>query len=165
MKHILAVHVENKPGVLAHVSSLFARRGFNIHSLTVGPALEPNMSRMTVVVDAPELEQVKKQLFKLVNVVKITELSAEEAIEREIMLVRVAAPPEKRGEIKETASMLDGRVLDVGPGSLTFEVTGHPTKLADFLDLMQPYGVVDIVKSGRVALKRDLKSRDVRAAG
>lgn len=164
MKHILAVHVENKPGVLAHVSSLFARRGFNIHSLTVGPALEPNMSRMTVVVDAPELEQVKKQLFKLVNVVRITELSAEDAVEREIMLVRVSAPPEKRAEIKDTASMLEGRVLDIGPTSLTFEVTGHPNKLADFLDLMHPYGVVDIVKSGRVALKRD-KSRDLQSAG
>ncbi|MFP3914903.1 MAG: acetolactate synthase small subunit, partial [Actinomycetota bacterium] len=99
MKHTLSVLVENKPGVLARVSSLLARRGFNIHSLTVGPSHEGGLSRMTIVVDAPELEQVKKQLHKLVNVVKISEMQHNQAIEREIMLVRVNAQPARRPEI------------------------------------------------------------------
>lgn len=165
MKHTLSVLVENKPGVLARVSSLLARRGFNIHSLAVGPTAEEGMSRMTIVVDAPELEQVKKQLHKLVNVVRITELDPAQSLEREIMLVRVATGPGKRSEVLEVAAIFKAIAIDVGGTSVTFQVTGTPRKVNDFLQLMRPYGIVDLVKSGRVALGRDPKARKLRAAG
>lgn len=163
MSHTLSVLVDNQPGVMARVSSLFARRGFNIHSLAVGPTHEPGISRITLVVNAPELEQLSKQLNKLVNVIKITELDPGAAIEREIMLVRVSAPREQRGEIRDTASIFDAKVVDVGVNSLTFEVVGAPAVLADFLELMRPYGVTELVKSGRIAVAKDAKARSLQA--
>jgi acetolactate synthase-1/3 small subunit len=162
MHHTLSVLVEDKPGVLARVSSLLARRGFNIHSLAVGPSHEDGLSKMTIVVDAPELEQVKKQLHKLVNVVKITELDPEQALEREVMLVRVSAAPGRRSEVLEIASIFKGVAIDVGHNSICFQVMGEPAKINDFLDLVRPYGIVDLVKSGRIALARDAKSKGSR---
>ncbi len=162
MNHTLSVLVEDKPGVLARVSSLLARRGFNIHSLAVGPSHEEGMSKMTIVVDAPELEQVKKQLHKLINVVKITELDPALALEREIMLVRVSAAPGRRSEILEIASIFKAVAVDVGQNSICFQVTGDPVKINDFLDLIRPYGIIDLVKSGRVALSRDTKGKTSR---
>ncbi len=162
MNHTLSVLVEDKPGVLARVSSLLARRGFNIHSLAVGPSHEEGMSKMTIVVDAPELEQVKKQLHKLVNVVKITELEPALSLEREIMLVRVSAAPGRRSEILEIASIFKAISVDVGQNSICFQVTGDPAKINDFLDLIRPYGIIDLVKSGRVALARDSKGKQSR---
>lgn len=162
-KHTLSVLVENKPGVLARISSLLARRGFNIHSLTVGPSHEAGLSRMTIVVDAPELEQVKKQLHKLVNVVKISEMEHRQAIEREIMLVRVNAQPARRQELLALASIFDATAVDVGPNSIAFQVAGAPDKVNDFLDLVRPYGVVDLVKSGWVAMAREVKGRGAAA--
>lgn len=159
MKHTLSVLVEDKPAVLARISSLLARRGFNIHSLTVGPSHETGLSRMTIVVDAPELEQVKKQLHKLVNVVKISELENHQSIEREIMLVRVNAQPARRSELLALASVFDATTVDVGPTSIAFQVVGLPDKVNDFLELVRPYGVVDLVKSGWVALARESKGR------
>lgn len=158
MKHVIAVIVENKPGVLARVSSMFARRGFNIHSLTVGPTEDDAMSRMTVVVDGPEMEQIIKQLYKLVHTVKVTEFEPGTAIEREIMLVRVNADAKRRGEILDAARVWEARAVDVGVATITFEVTGPPERLADFLQLMNTYGVVSLAKSGRIALARDQKS-------
>ncbi|MGH8874457.1 MAG: acetolactate synthase small subunit [Acidimicrobiia bacterium] len=160
MKHTLSVIVEDKPGVLARVASLLARRGFNIHSLAVGPTQEEGFSRMTIVVDAPELEQVKKQLHKLINVVKITELHPESSFEREIMLVRVSAVPGKRSEVLEIAAIFKAVSVDVGLASICFQVTGTPQKVNDFLDLVRPYGIVDMVKSGRVGLAREAKGRN-----
>lgn len=157
-KHTLSVVVEDKPGVLARVSSLLARRGFNIHSLAVGPSHEEGLSKMTIVVDAPELEQVKKQLHKLINVVKITELDPRQALEREIMLVRVSAPAGRRSEVLEIAAIFKAVAIDVGPNSICFQVTGPPAKINDFLDLIRPYGVVDLAKSGRIALAREPKT-------
>ncbi len=162
-KHILSVLVENKPGVLARISSMFARRGFNIHSLAVGPSTEPGQSLMTVVVDGPEMEQIVKQLRKLINTVKVTELGPGDAVEREIMLVRVSAVPQSRGEVLDAASIFKAKPVDVGANTITFEVTGSPDKLADFLDLVSPYGIVDLVKSGRIALAKDPKTRNLRA--
>lgn len=159
MKHTLSVLVENRPGVLARVSSLLARRGFNIHSLAVGPTAEENMSRMTIVVDAPELEQVKKQLHKLVNVVRITELDPVTALEREVMLVRVSAPAGKRSEVLEIATIFKAVAVDVGPSSMCFQISGTPAKINDFLDLIRPYGIIDLVKSGRIALAREAKTK------
>ncbi|HSL25294.1 MAG TPA: acetolactate synthase small subunit [Acidimicrobiia bacterium] len=159
MNHTLSVIVEDKPGVLARVSSLLARRGFNIHSLAVGPSHEEGMSRMTIVVEAPELEQVKKQLHKLINVVRISEFAAESSIEREIMLVRVAGGAGKRGEILEIAAIFDAIAVDVGHSSISFQIAGDPRKVNDFLELVRPYGLIELVKSGRVALAREAKGR------
>ena len=157
MNHVIAVIVENKPGVLARVSSMFARRGFNIHSLTVGPTEDPAMSRMTVVVDGPEMEQIIKQLYKLVHVVKVTEMVPGEGVEREIMLLRVNAD-QRRAEMLEAAGIFNARAVDVGSSTITFELSGPPDRLGDFLELMRPYGIVDLVKSGRIAMAKDAKS-------
>lgn len=159
MNHTLSVHVEDKPGVLARVSSLLARRGFNIHSLAVGPSHEEGLSRMTIVVEAPEMEQVKKQLHKLINVVRISELDPDVALEREVMLVRVSAPPGKRSEVLEIATIFKATVLDVGHNSIAFQLAGEPEKVNDFLDLLRAYGVTDLVKSGRVALAKEPKTK------
>ncbi len=162
-KQILSVLVENKPGVLARVSSMFARRGFNIHSLAVGPAADPEFSMMTVVVEDENLEQVLKQLRKLVNTIKVTELNPQDSIEREVMLVRVAADASQRGELLEAAGVFKARAVDVGTTSITFEITGTPDKVDDFLELMRPYGLIELAKSGWIALARDSKGRELRA--
>jgi len=128
-QHTLSVLVENKPSVLARVSLLLARRGFNIHSMAVGPTADEGLSRMTIVVDAPELEQVKKQLHKLVNVVRITELDPDESLEREIMMIRVAATAGKRGEILEIGTIFKATAIDVGSTSIAFTVGGEPRKI------------------------------------
>ena len=159
MRSTLSVLVEDKPGVLARVSSLLARRGFNIHSLTVGPSHEPGLSRMTIVVDAIELEQVKKQLHKLINVVKIYEMEGRQSLERELMLVRINAQPTRRAELLSLAEVFDAAPVDVGPASIAFQIVGKPDKVNDFLELVRPYGVIDLVKSGWVAMARETKSR------
>lgn len=161
-QHVITVMVEDKPGVLARISSMFARRGFNIHSLAVGPTADPSLSRMTVVADGPEMEQIIKQLYKLVNTVKVTEHSPGAAVEREIMLLRVSADPKRRGEILDAAGIFQARAVDVGKATITFELSGEPDRLSDFLELMRPYGIVDLVKSGRIALARDPKSKNGR---
>jgi len=154
MQHTLAVIVENKPGVLARVSAMFSNRGFNIHSLAVGPTHVEGRSRITLVVDAPDLEQLKKQLHKLVNVIRVHELVDGEGIEREVMLVRVSSNASTLAEIRERASLFDARVVDLSDNSLTFEVSGSPPNLSAFLDQVRPYGIVDLVKSGRIAIRR-----------
>jgi len=163
-QHVITVLVENKPGVLARVSTMFARRGFNIHSLTVGPTADPTMSRMTVVADLPEMEQITKQLYKLINTVKVTEHAPGTAVEREIMLLRVNSEPKRRGEILDAARIFNATAVDVGRSTVTFELTGDPAQLADFLEMMKPYGIVDLVKSGRIALARDPKNKNGRRA-
>lgn len=157
MKHTLSVLVENKPGVLARITALCARRGFNIHSLAVGPVHEPGRSRITLVVDGDQMEAVVKQLNKLINVIKVTELAADEAVEREIMLCRVSADAGRRREVLDTAGAFEAKPVDVTIDSVTFEVTGRPRKLASFIDVMRPFGVTDLVKSGRIAMARSTK--------
>jgi len=156
-QHVISVTVENKPGVLARVSSLFARRGFNIHSLAVGPTEDPKLSRITLVVDGPAMEQIVKQLYKLVHTVKVTEHEPGAAVEREIMLVRVNADPKRRSEIFDAAGLFAAKAVDVAAGSIAFEISGDPGKLADFLELMRTYGIVSLVKSGRIVMARDAK--------
>lgn len=170
MKHTIAVLVENKPGVLSRVSGLFARRGFNIHSLAVGTTENPSVSRMTIVVDLPErpLEHVTKQLYKLINVLKVIELEDGTAVERELMLVKVRAVAEVRGKIIELADVFRAKILDVGADAMTVEVTGAPDKLKAFEDLVAGYGIIELVKTGRVALARgskSIKDRSLRVAG
>jgi acetolactate synthase-1/3 small subunit len=159
-KHTLSVLVENRPGVLTRVAGLFARRGFNIHSLAVGPTENPDVSRMTVVVDVEThpLEQVTKQLNKLVNVIKIVELEPAAAVQREIMLVKVRADMQTRPLVYETAQMFKAKVVDVAPDALTLEVTGNPDKLDSFLKVLEPFGVRELVQSGLVAISRGGRS-------
>jgi acetolactate synthase-1/3 small subunit len=154
--HTLVVLVENKAGVLARVAGLFARRGFNIHSLAVAPTDDEAFSRITIVVDADSapLEQVTKQLFKLVNVVKITELDPRDSVEEELMLVTVRAEGPVRSQVIELASLFDGRIVDVGHAELTVAIDGEPSKLDDVEDLLRPYGIAELQRTGRVALPK-----------
>jgi len=160
--HILSVLVQNRPGVLARVSSLFARRGYNIFSLAVAPAENEGMSRLTIVVDveSTSLEQITKQLFKLVEVIKISELDPRTSVERELLLATVRAAPELRGQIVELATIFDGKILAVGVEALTVSLEGHPDKLDDFEALLDGYGIVELQRTGRVALpKLDRQAR------
>lgn len=152
--HTLSVIVEDKPGVLARVSAMFSNRGFNIHSLAVGPTHVEGRSHITLVVDAPELEQLKKQLHKLVNVIKVQELDSDNALESEVMIARISCEPSNRGPVGDTAALFGARMIDLSPISMTFEVSGAPTQLASFVEHMKPFGVMDLVKSGRVAMKK-----------
>jgi acetolactate synthase-1/3 small subunit len=158
-KHTLSVLVENKPGVLARIAGLFSRRGFNIDSLAVGPTEHQEVSRMTIVVNVEEspLEQVTKQLNKLVHVLKIVELEPQRAVERELVLVKVKADPAVRYQIVELAEMFRAKVVDVAPEALTIEATGSPAKVAAMLELLDPYGIRELVRTGRVALARGAK--------
>ena len=154
--HTLSVLVENKAGVLTRVAGLFARRGFNIYSLAVAPTDDDRFSRITIVVDVESkpLEQITKQLFKLVNVVKITELHPSEAIERELMLCTVKADADGRGHVIELAQVFEGKIVDVGHDELTIVLAGPPSKLDDLEDLLRPFGIVELQRTGRVALPR-----------
>ena len=160
--HILSVLVQNRPGVLARVASLFARRGFNIFSLAVAPAEDEGMSRITIVVDVESapLEQVAKQLFKLVEVVKISELDPQRSVERELLLATVRVAPEHRGQVVELTTIFEGKILAVGVEALTVSLEGHPDKLDDFEELLTGYGIVELQRTGRVALpKLDRQAR------
>lgn len=154
--HVLSVLVENKAGVLARVASLFARRGYNIYSLAVAPTDDERFSRITVVVDVESapLEQVVKQLNKLINVIKISELDPRDSVERELMLLTVKALPDTRHQIVELVELFDGRVLDVGHDELTMSLDEHPSRLDDLEELIRPYGIIDLQRTGRVALPR-----------
>ena len=158
--HTLSVLVENKPGVLARVSGLFSRRGFNIESLAVGTTESPHVSRMTIVVDAENspLEQITKQLNKLIHVLKIVELTAADAVERELQLIKIAATGTTRGEIIEIADVFRAKVIDVEAESITIEATGSADKLAALVRLLKPYGIRELVRSGIIALGRGSKS-------
>jgi acetolactate synthase-1/3 small subunit len=152
--HTISVLVEDKPGVLARISGLFSRRGFNIDSLAVGPTEDPGRSRMTIVVDCADrpLEQVTKQLNKLVHVLKIVELEPERAVERELVLVKVRAGAAVRYQIVELAEMFRAKI--VAPDALTIEATGSPAKVQAMLELLDPYGIRELARTGRVALAR-----------
>ena len=154
--HTLVVLVQNKAGVLARVAGLFARRGYNIHSLAVAPTDDEEFSRITIVVDVASspLEQITKQLFKLINVVKITELDPRDSVEEELMLVTVRADPQVRSQVIELASLYDGRIVDVGHNELTISIDGEPSKLDDVEDLLRPYGITELQRTGRVALPK-----------
>jgi acetolactate synthase-1/3 small subunit len=156
VKHTLSVLVENKPGVLARVAGLFARRGFNIDSLAVGVTENPDMSRMTVVVDVEEhsLEQVYKQLNKLINVIKVVDLPDDNSVQRELILVKVKADARTRAEIIEMVDIFRGKIVDVGKGTVSIEVTGTGSKLRALEDLLKPYGIVELARTGMVALNR-----------
>ena len=158
--HTLSVLTENKPGVLARVAGLFSRRGFNIESLAVGPTEHPDVSRMTIVVSVDELplEQVTKQLNKLINVIKIVELEPSTAVRRELLLVKVRADATVRSQVLETVQLFRAKVVDVSPEALTIEATGTADKLDALLRMLEPFGVREMVQSGMVAVGRGPRS-------
>lgn len=163
--HILSVLVQNRPGVLARVAGLFARRDYNIFSLAVAPAEAEGFSRITIVVDVDSspLEQITKQLFKLIEVVKISELDPHRSVERELLLATVRVSPEQRGQILELATIFEGKILAVGIEAITVTLDGHPDKLDDFEELLAGYGIVELQRTGRVALPKLEREARVRA--
>lgn len=156
MRHTLSVHVENKSGVLMRITGLFVRRGFNIESLAVGPTERPDVSRVTMRVNCSQhsLEQIQKQMHKLVNVLRVSELGPGEAIERELLLVKVSAPAERRAELMALGDVFQARVIDLGPDALIFEVVGTPEELESFEELVRPHGIKELVRTGRIGLSR-----------
>jgi acetolactate synthase-1/3 small subunit len=156
MKHIISALVENKPGVLAHVAGMFAARGFNIDSLVVGRTEEPNLSRMTIVVigDDHIVEQVRKQLGRIIPVVKVQDYVNKPVVARDLMLVSVSVPPEKRPEVFALIEMFRGRVVDIGSKTLMIEVSGPESKIEAFLDVCKPYGIKSVARTGTIAMPR-----------
>ncbi len=165
-RHTLSVLVENKPGVLTRVTALFARRAFNIHSVAVGPTEDPEISRITLVVDAADapLEQVTKQLNKLVNVIKIVALDPDTSVQRELLLVKVGANDENRTQVLQLVELFRARVVDVVPDAVTIEATGSTSKVEALLTALAPYGIKEIVQSGAVAISRGPRSLSERVS-
>jgi acetolactate synthase I/III small subunit len=159
-RHTLSVLVEDKPGVLARVSGLFSRRGFNIASLAVGPTEHPDISRMTIVVDVDDfpLEQVTKQLNKLIHVIKIVELEPSASVQREVLLVKVRADAGVRSQVLEVVDLFRAKAVDVSPEALTIEATGTAEKIAALLRNLEPYGIREMVQSGTIAVGRGPRS-------
>lgn len=156
MRHVLSALVQNQPGVLAHISGMLASRAFNIDSLAVGETEDPHLSRMTFVVngDDAELEQVRKQLDKIVTVVKVQDISSEDFVERDLMLLKVRADAQERSEISLLVEMFRGRVVDISAASLMIEISGQERKIEAFIELMRPYGILELARTGRIALVR-----------
>lgn len=162
MKHIISALVENKPGVLAHVAGMFAARGFNIDSLVVGRTEDPKLSRMTIVVigDDRIVEQVRKQLARIVPVVKVQDFMDKPVVARDLMLVTIAVPPEKRPEVSTLVDMFRGHVVDISPKTLMVEVSGPETKMEAFLDVCKPYGIKSVARTGTIAMPRQGSGED-----
>ncbi|WP_182355092.1 acetolactate synthase small subunit [Flaviflexus huanghaiensis] len=165
-RHTLSVLVENKPGVLTRVTALFARRAFNIHSVAVGPTEDPEISRITLVVDAADapLEQVTKQLNKLINVIKIVTLEPATSVQRELLLIKVAADDSTRASVLQLVELFRAHVVDVFPDALTIEATGSAGKVDALLTSLAPYGIKEIVQSGAVAISRGPRSLSERVS-
>jgi len=162
MKHLISALVENKPGVLAHIAGMFAARAFNIDSLVVGRTEDPKLSRMTIVVvgDDRVVEQVRKQLAKIVPVVKVQDFAGQPVVARDLMLVSVTAPPEKRPEIVSLIEMFRGKVVDIGQKSLMIEVSGPESKIEAFINACKPYGIKNVARTGTIAMPRQAASED-----
>lgn len=160
MKHIINALVENKPGVLAHVAGMFAARGFNIDSLVVGRTEDPKLSRMTIVVigDDRVVEQVRKQLGKIIPVVKVQDYMDQTVVARDLMLITIAAPPEKRPEIFATLEVFQGRVVDITQKSIMIEISGNEAKIEAFIDVCRPYGIKSLARTGTIAMPRQSRT-------
>lgn len=157
MRHVLSALVQNVPGVLAHIAGMLASRGYNIDSLAVGETEHPNLSRMTFVVvgDDRVLEQVRKQLEKIVTVVRVDDISSQDYVERDLMLLKVHAPARgTRSEIRELVEIFRGKIVDVGEEELMIEISGRESKIEAFIERMRPYGIIELVRSGRIAMVR-----------
>jgi acetolactate synthase-1/3 small subunit len=160
MRHVLSALVQNVPGVLSHISGMLASRGYNIDSLAVGETEDPRLSRMTFVVvgDDAVLEQVRKQLEKIVTVVRVDDISAQDHVERDLMLIRVSAPPGRRSEIRELTEIFRGRIVDVAPEIVMIEISGPERKIESFIELMRPFGILELARTGRIAMVRGSSS-------
>jgi acetolactate synthase-1/3 small subunit len=158
-KHVLSILVDNQPGVLSRIAGLFSGRGYNIESLCVAETMDPSVSRFTIVTkaNAPLVEQINKQLNKLINVIKVNELTGSPYVERELVLIKVKAKPESRAEILRIVDIFRGKVVDVGQGHYTIEVTGDEGKVAAILTLLKPIGIKEIARTGAIALYREPK--------
>lgn len=156
MKHTLAVTVDNQPGVLTRVTTMFRRRGFNIDSLTVGTTENPSISRMTIVVQGDDqiIEQVTKQLYKLVNVIKIIDVTQERAVERELVLIKVRADASVRTEVMQIVEIFRARIVDIGKNNLIIEVTGDSDKIDAIEEALRPFGIAELVRTGKIAMLR-----------
>jgi len=156
MRHVLSALVQNQPGVLAHVSGMLASRGFNIDSLAVGETEDPGLSRMTFVVNGDDhvLEQARKQLDKIISVVRVDDISGENCVERDLMLIKVKANPGQRTEIALLVEMFRARVVDISLDTMMIEVSGQETKIDAYIELMRPYGILELARTGRIALIR-----------
>ena len=159
MRHVLSALVQNVPGVLAHVAGMLASRGYNIDSLAVGETEDHTLSRMTFVVvgDDSVLEQVRKQLEKIVTVVRVDDVSAQEFVERDLMLIKVRANSDQRTEIHELCEIFRGRVVDVAPDQVIVEISGQEKKIQSFIELMRPFGIAELVRTGRIAMVRGVQ--------
>ena len=164
-RHTIAILVENKFGVLSRVAGLFSARGYNIESLSVGETLDPSVSRMTIVVSGDEfvIEQVTKQLHKLIDVIKVNDMTDDSHVERELVLIRVNAEPQHRTEVMRTADIFRARVIDVTPVSFVLEATGDEGKLEALIELLRPLGIQEVVRTGKIAITRGPKARVKRA--
>ncbi len=156
MRHVLSALVQNVPGVLSHISGMLASRGYNIDSLAVGETEDPQLSRMTFVVvgDDRVLDQVRKQLEKIVTVVRVDDIGSEDHVERDLMLIKVSAPPSRRAEISQLTEIFRGRIVDVAPESMIIEIAGQEGKVEAFIEMMRPIGIVEMARTGRIALIR-----------
>ena len=156
MRHVLSALVQNVPGVLSHISGMLASRGYNIDSLAVGETEDPRLSRMTFVVmgDTSVLEQIRKQLEKIVTVVRVDDISGQNYVERDLMLIKVSTPQGMLSEIRELADIFRGRIVDVAPEMVTIEIAGKERKIEAFIELMRPFGILELVRSGRIAMVR-----------
>jgi len=156
MKHTLVALMQDQPGVLNRVASLFRRRDFNIESLTVGHTETPGISRMTIVVDATQtsVEQVSKQLYRLIEILKVSDVTTDPNVARELMMIKVHVPPGRRAEVASLADVFEAKIVDVGPDSMMLELTAGPDKVENFIELVRPYGIREMVRTGRVAMVR-----------
>ena len=166
MRHVISAVVQNVPGVLAHISGMLASRGYNIDSLAVGETEEPHLSRMTFVVvgDDRVLEQVRRQLEKIVTVVKVDDISSQDFVERDLMLIRVRATGSKRREIHELCDIFRGRIVDVAKDQVIVEISGQEKKIEAFIEMMRPFGIIELARTGRIAMVRGICRPDVGAA-
>lgn len=158
MRHVLTALVQNVPGVLAHVAGMLASRGYNIDSLAVGETEDADLSRMTFVVvgDNAVLDQVRKQLEKIVTVVRVDDVSSQDHVERDLMLIKIAAGPGERSQVREMVDIFRGRVVDIAPDELMIELSGQEKKIEAFIDLMRPFGIAELVRTGRIAMARSV---------
>ena len=160
MRHVLSALVQNKPGVLSHIAGMLASRGYNIDSLAVGETEDAQLSRMTFVVvgDDRVLEQVRKQLEKIVTVVRVDDVSSKDFVERDLMLIKVCAPPGKRSEIRELTEIFRGRIVDVAAEVVMIEISGQERKIQAFIEMMRPFGIIELARTGRIAVVRGSQS-------
>ena len=167
MRHVLSALVQNQPGVLAHISGMLASRGFNIDSLAVGETEKPDLSRMTFVVhgDDAELEQVRKQLDKIVTIVKVHDISGEDYVERDLMLIKVKCESKQRPEVFQLSESFRGRIIDIQHNNVMIEISGTEGKVEAFIELMRPYGILELARTGRIALVRGDAPPQVAAEG